>query len=262
MKILIVANWKMNPISLAEAKRNFEIIKKGLRNIKQVEAVVCAPFVFLPVLKPSNCLKLGAQDCFLGDKGPFTGEVSPKQLKKLRVEYVILGHSERRKYLAESVALVNQKIKAALETGLKVFFCVGSKTKKPGREIGLQLKEGLRGVKRSDLTKLVFVYEPVWAISTTKNKIVATSREALKGGLYMRNVLKKLFNKEAAKKARIIYGGSVDSKNIRSFIKEGKMSGGLPGAASLDPYEFIRIVKAVDDLLLSDSALDFIDKTC
>ncbi len=253
MKPLIVANWKMNPVSLVEAKRNFEIIKKGVRNIKQVEAVVCAPFVFLPVLKPSNYLKLGAQDCFLGDKGPFTGEVSPRQLKKLGVEYVILGHSERRRYLAESTELVNQKIKAALEVGLKVIFCVGSKTKKPGKEMERQLKEGLRGVKRSDLTKLVFIYEPVWAISTTKNKITATPKEALKGGLYMRNVLKKIFNKEAAKTARIIYGGSVNSKNIKSFVKEGKMAGGLPGAASLDPYEFVRIVKAV---------VDFIDKTC
>ena len=242
MKPLIVANWKMNPVSLVEAKRNFEIIKKGVRNIKDVEAVVCAPFIFLSVLKPTNYLKLGAQDCFFGDKGPFTGEVSPQQLKKLGVEYVILGHSERRRYLTESTALVNQKIKAALKVRLKVIFCVGSKAKKPGKEMERQLKEGLRGVKGSDLNKLIFVYEPVWAISTSKDKIVATSREALKGGLYMRNVLKKIFNKKAVKKIKIIYGGSVDSKNIGSFIKEGKMSGGLPGAASLNPYEFIRIV--------------------
>jgi len=242
MKIIIIANWKMNPLSLVEAKRNFEIIKKGVRDVKQAEVVVCAPFVFLPVLKPSNYLKLGAQDCFLGDKGPFTGEISPQQLKKLGVEYVILGHSERRRYLAESTALVNQKIKAALEAGLKVVFCVGSKAKKPGKEMERQLKEGLKGVKRPDLNKLVFVYEPVWAISTTKNKIIATSKEALKGGLYMRNVLKKIFDKKTAKKTKIIYGGSVNSKNIGSFIKEGKMVGGLPGAASLDPYEFAKIV--------------------
>jgi len=246
MKLIIIANWKMNPVGLAEAKRNLEIIKKRVRNIRQVEAVVCAPFVFLSALRPSNHLKLGAQDCFLGDKGPFTGEVSPQQLKKLGVEYVILGHSERRRYLAESTELVNQKIKAALEVGLKVIFCVGSQAKKPGKEMEHQLKEGLRGVKRSDLAKLVFVYEPVWAISTTKSKIVATSKEALKGGLYMRNILRKIFDKETAEKAKIIYGGSVNSKNIKSFVEEGKMAGGLPGAASLDPYEFVRIVKAVD----------------
>jgi len=246
MKSLIVANWKMNPESLVEARQNFEIIKKGIRAVKKVEAVICAPFIFLSALKPTNYLKVGAQDCFFGEKGPFTGEVSPKQLKNLGVEYVILGHSERRKYLDESTELVNQKIRAALETGLKVIFCVGSDVKKPGKEIKYQLEKGLKGIKKSDLDRLVFVYEPIWAISTSKNKVIATPQEALKGGLYMKNVLEKIFDKKTATKAKIIYGGSVDSKNIRGFIEEGKMVGGLPGAASLNSYEFIRIVKSVD----------------
>lgn len=246
MKPIIVANWKMNPVSLAEAKRNFEIIKKGVRTVKKVEAVISAPFVFLSALKPTNYLKLGAQDCFFGEKGPFTGEISPKQLKNLGVEYVILGHSERRRYLGESTELVNQKIKSALETGLKIIFCIGSEAKKPGKEMKYQLKNGLKGIKKSDLNRVVFVYEPVWAISTSKNKVIATPQEALKGGLYMRNILQKMFDKKTARRAKIIYGGSVDSKNIRGFVKEGKMAGGLPGAASLDPYEFIKIVKAVD----------------
>jgi len=246
MKSLIVANWKMNPLSSAEARRNFEIIKRGVMSVKKAEAVICAPFIFLPLLKPTNHLKLGAQDCFFGDKGPFTGEISPKQLKNLGVEYVILGHSERRRYLGESTELVNQKIKAALIAGLKVIFCVGSEARKPGKEIKYQLEGGIKGVKKSDLDKLVFVYEPIWAISTSKNKIIATPREALKGGLYMKNVLEKIFDKKTAEKAKIIYGGSVDSKNIRGFVREGKMVGGLPGAASLDPYEFVRIVKVVD----------------
>ena len=246
MKPIIVANWKMNPESLVEARQNFEIIKKGIRAVKKVEAVICAPFIFLSALKPTNYLKVGAQDCFFGEKGPFTGEVSPKQLKNLGVEYVILGHSERRKYLDESTELVNQKIRAALETGLKVIFCVGSDVKKPGKEIKYQLEKGLKGIKKSDLDRLVFVYEPIWAISTSKNKVIATPQEALKGGLYMKNVLEKIFDKKTATKAKIIYGGSVDSKNIRGFIEEGKMVGGLPGAASLNSYEFIRIVKSVD----------------
>ncbi|MDD2696829.1 MAG: triose-phosphate isomerase [Candidatus Pacebacteria bacterium] len=249
MKPLIVANWKMNPESLVEAKRNFEIIKKGVRNIKKVEPVICAPFIFLPLLKATNHLKLGAQDCFWEDKGPFTGEISPTQLKNLGVDYVILGHSERRKYLGESTELVNRKIIAALETGLKVIFCIGSETKKPDKEMKYQLKIGLRGVRKQDVAKLVFVYEPVWAISTSKNKVIATPHEALKGGLYIRNVLGEIFDKETAKKAKIIYGGSVDSRNIRGFIKDGKMAGGLPGAASLDPHEFVRIVKKVDESL-------------
>ena len=236
----------MNPESLVEARQNFEIIKKGIRAVKKVEAVICAPFIFLSALKPTNYLKVGAQDCFFGEKGPFTGEVSPRQLKNLGVEYVILGHSERRRYLDESTELVNRKIIAALEAGLKIIFCVGSETKKPGKEMRYQLKIGLKGVRKQDAAKLVFVYEPIWAISTSKNKVVATPHEALKGGLYIRDILRKIFDGKTAKKAKIIYGGSVDSKNIRGFIEEGKMAGGLPGAASLDPYEFIRIVKSVD----------------
>lgn len=242
-KPLIAANWKMNPVSLQEAKRSFEIIKKEVKNNRKTEAVVCAPFVFLSVLKPNNIIKTGAQDCFLGERGPFTGEISPKQLKELGVEYVILGHSERRKYLGESTELVNQKIIAALEAGLKVIFCVGSQTKKPNKEIEYQLKKGLKNIKEADFLKLTLVYEPIWAISTSKNKEVATPKEALQGGFYMRKVLSKIFNEKIASGARIIYGGSVDSKNIKGFLKEGEMTGGLVGAASLDPYEFVRIIK-------------------
>jgi len=252
MRYLIVANWKMNPLSLSEAKRNFKIIKKGVRSIKKVESVICTPFIFLPVLKATNFLGLGAQDCFLGENGPFTGEVSPAQLKNLGVDFVILGHSERRKYLGESTELVNQKIIAALKADLKVIFCVGSETKKPGKEIKYQLEKGLREIKKADFSKLILVYEPIWAISTTKDKVVATPKEALQGGLYMRKILKEMFDKEIALKARIIYGGSVDSKNIRGFLKEGKMMGVLVGAASLDPYEFIRIVKTVAKARLVD----------
>ena len=243
MTPIIIANWKMNPVTLVKSKRDFEIIKQGVKYVKNVKTVVCAPFVFLSNLKPGSGLALGAQDCFYNDKGPFTGEISPVQLRNLKTEYVILGHSERRKYLGESTELVNQKIIAALAADIKVIFCVGSETEKPGKEIKYQLEKGLKNIKEKDFSKLIFVYEPVWAISTTKNKIIATPAQTTKGCLYMRNILKKIFNKKTAKEARIIYGGSVDSKNIKGFLKEGKMAGGLVGAASLNPYEFIRTVK-------------------
>jgi len=243
MKFLIIANWKMNPRTLVEAKRNFKTIKRGVNGIKKVETVICAPFIFLSNLKSTRYLKLGAQDCFWGEIGAFTGEVSAKQLKSMNVEYVILGHSERRKYLGESTELVNQKIKAALMANLKVIFCVGSGTEKPGEEIKKQLKIGLKGVNAADINKIIFVYEPIWAISTTKNRIVAKPSQALKGGFYMKKILEGLFDRKTAQAAKIIYGGSVDSKNVKGFLKEGKMDGGLPGAASLSPNEFIKIVK-------------------
>lgn len=243
MKPLIVANWKMNPTSLAEAKRNFEIIKQGVKSVRNVEAVVCAPFVFLSALIPDKNLKLGAQDCFWEEKGAYTGEISPSQLLDLGCQYVILGHSERRRYLKEETELVNQKIKATLKAGLKVIFCVGSETKKPGKEMKHQLKKGLAGLDKSIFSKLILMYEPVWAISTTKNKVIATPKEARQGGGYMRKVLAGLFGRETARAAKIIYGGSVDSKNILGFLEEGEMAGGVVGAASLDPQEFVRTVK-------------------
>lgn len=244
MKPLIVANWKMNPATLQEARQNFELIKEGGEKINNVESVICAPFIFLPVMKPGKNVKIGAQDCFWEEKGAYTGEISPKQLVDVGCEYVILGHSERRKYLGEQTTAVNQKIKAALTAGLKVIFCVGSETKIPGEEIKHQLEKGLADLDKSVFDKLFLVYEPVWAISTTKNKVVATPEEARQGGIYMKNVLAELFDGKTAEVAKIIYGGSVNSGNIRGFLKESKMNGGLVGAASLNPKEFIDIVKA------------------
>ncbi len=243
MKPLIVANWKMNPTTLKEARRNFDLIKKGIKGLRGVESVICAPFVFLSDLKPDKNLKLGAQDCFWAEKGAFTGEISPLMLKNLGVEYVILGHSERRKYLGEKTEAVNKKIKAALEAGLKVIFCVGSETKIPGKEMKYQLEKGLVGLDTSIFSKLILMYEPVWAISTTKNKIIAIPQEALRGAQYMRKIIEQLFDKKTSQAARIVYGGSVDSTNIKGFLTQGKMAGGLVGAASLKPKEFIDIVK-------------------
>jgi len=247
MKPLIVANWKCNPTTLKEAKILFNSVGKGIRNIKKVEVVICPPFVYIPnILHTKYHIHVGAQDCSWAKIGAYTGEVSPLMLKNMRAEYVILGHSERRRYLKEQTELVNQKIKAAIIAGLKVIFCVGSETKKPGKEMKHQLEKGLAGLDRSIFSKLILMYEPVWAISTTKNKVTATPEEALRGSFYMRKVLEGLFGKEIAKRARIIYGGSVDSKNVTGFLKEGGMVGTLVGAASLRPGEFIKIVKKVD----------------
>lgn len=243
MKPLIVANWKMNPATLAEAKRNFESIKEAAEKIDDVETVICAPVIFLSALKPGKNVKTGAQNCFWEERGAFTGEISPKQILDSGCEYVILGHSERRRYFDEQTAMVNKKIKAALMAGLKVIFCVGSEMKKPGVEMKNQLERGLQGVEKADFSRLVIVYEPVWAISTTKRKITARPRQAAAGALYIRKILGKLFDKESAKKAKIIYGGSINSENIKDFLKKGGMAGGLVGAASLDPREFIRLVK-------------------
>jgi len=246
-KGLIIANWKMNPATLAKAKQLFNSVTKGIKNIKNVEIVICPPFTFLSNIQhlKSN-IQLGAQDCFWEERGAFTGEVSPKMLKDLGVEYVIVGHSERRKYRNETNEMVNKKLKAALSVGLKPILCVGSKKRreKDNKEMKIQLEKALAGIKKSDFKNIIITYEPIWAISTTKGSVVATPENAKKEKIFLRRNLTKLFGKTIAQKVKIIYGGSVDSTNIEGFIEEAQMGGVLIGAASLKPKEFIKAVKA------------------
>ncbi len=248
MKPLIVANWKCNPITLKEAKKLFNLVKKGVKNFKNAEVVICPPFLYISNLKSQNSnIKIGAQNCFWEQKGAFTGEVSPKMLKNLGCQYVIVGHSERRRNLNETDEMVNRKLKAALKENLRPILCVGNKNRKREKEfkgIRIQMEKALSGIKKSDLKNLIITYEPVWAISTTKGREIATPIEAKEGAIFIRKILAKLFDKNFAQKIRIIYGGSVDSGNIRGFIKEAKMDGALVGAASLKPKEFVRTVKA------------------
>jgi len=248
MKPLIVGNWKCNPSTLAEAEWLFKEIKNGIKNIKKAEVVVCPPFPFISNLKSKiSNLKLGAQDCFWEEGGAFTGEVSPKMLKDLGVKYVILGHSERRKYQNETDEMINKKLKATLEFGFFPILCVGDKnreSKKDIKEISLQLETALRGLERSDLSRLAIVYEPIWAISTTRGGVAAAIDDVKEAVFYTKNVLVKLFGKDITKKIRIIYGGSVNSKNAIGYIKEANFDGLLVGGASLDTKEFVKIIKA------------------
>ena len=255
MKPLIVANWKCNPPTLKEAKLLFERVEKGLKDIKDVEVVICPPFVYLPTLYVHHQvmniklnIKLGAQDCFWEQKGAFTGEVSPTMLKDLGCEYVIIGHSERRKYLNETDGMVNKKLKAALLVGLKPILCVGSKKRgeKGNKEMKVQLERALAGIKKSELKNIIITYEPIWAISTTKGSIVATPENTKEGKIFLRRNLTKLFGKTIAQKVKIIYGGSVDSTNIEDFIKVAQMDGVLIGAASLRFDDFMAAVKTID----------------
>jgi len=250
MKPLIVANWKMNPQALKGAKLLLNSIEKETRKVTNVEIVVCPPFIYLSNFfygRGKTMIKLGAQDCFWEQGGAFTGEISAKMLKDLGCKYVIVGHSERRRYLKETDEMVNRKLKAALKENLRPILCVGNKNRKREKEfkgIRIQMEKALSGIKKSDLKNLIITYEPVWAISTTKGREIATPIEAKEGAIFIRKILAKLFDKNFAQKIRIIYGGSVDSGNIRGFIKEAKMGGVLVGAASLKPKEFVRTVKA------------------
>ena len=255
MKKLIVANWKMNPESLqAAAALVAKYGRLSSSKFRNVELVIAPPFPFL--IPAASALpkgvKLGAQDAFWAESGPYTGEVSWRQLKNLKVDYVIIGHSERRTNLGETDEMVNKKVRAVLDGGLSAVLCVGER-ERTGADIppiiGDQIKAALGGVKKQFLKRLIVVYEPVWAISTMSgNRGPDTPDGAFRARLYIEKIIAGLYSRQAANSVRIIYGGSVRAENIRAFLEEGRMDGALVGAASLDPKEFGAIIAAAAHL--------------
>jgi len=232
MKPLILANWKCNPKTLKETEKLFKDILKGIKNIEKAEIVICAPFVWLPILKG---IKLGAQNCHWEESGPYTGEVSALMLKDLKVEYVIIGHSERRNYFHETDEIINRKLKAVLNAGLAPVLCIGEKKGENAQEIVLnQLIQDLQGISEKDQGKIIIAYEPVWAISTSGGEICSADYAKK-----MLEFIKQRFN------GKIIYGGSVDSKIINNYLKIG-YEGALVGGASLKADEFINTVRVVE----------------
>ncbi len=248
MKNLIAANWKMNPQSQKEAKKLFDGIKKKAK-AKNVEVVVCPPFAWLAVVsqkRNGGGLMLGAQNIYFEEKGAFTGEVSAAMLKDLKIGYVILGHSERRKYFAETNEQINKKIKKALSFKIKPIFCIGETKEekdqnKKSEVLEAQLTEGLKGVTKDEMKSVAVAYEPVWAIGTGNNCSV---EETMGTVLFIRKILTKLYNREVADNTKILYGGSVKSDNSSAYIKEAGANGLLVGGASLNAEEFAKIVKS------------------
>ena len=235
MKPIIVANWKCNPTTQQEAKRLFNLVKKGVKDVKNIEVVICSPFVYLSVLKAN-----GAQDCFWEEKGAFTGEISPLMLKDLGCQYVIIGHSERRKYQQEKDSMIYKKIEAALRRGLKPILCIDkvSQIREHQRSVKMnevhRLKKGIKGIIKKDFKKIILAYEPLFAIGTGKPCSIDKAKK-------MRIAIKKKLNKNIL----ILYGGSINSQNARDYVKKAGFQGLLVGGASLNAQEFIKIVKNV-----------------
>lgn len=249
MRPLIVANWKMNPQTLAEAKQLFDSVLLGVKNISKAEVVICPPFTDLTVGR-LTALKLGGQNCFWEKEGAYTGEVSPVMLKDLGCQYVIIGHSERRRYFKETDEIVNKKLKAALDTKLTPILCIGeTEEEREEGEVQEVLKKqigfDLKGVSSSKLqaSGLCIAYEPIWAIGTGNP---CDTEEAQKMGLLIRKIISGLYSRAISKNLRILYGGSVNSKNAAGYIKEAGFQGLLVGGASLKAREFIEIIKRVN----------------
>ena len=240
---LIAGNWKMNN-DVEESIKLVQALNSSVLN-KNVDVLVCPPFTSLyPVIHElkNSSIKAGAQNMHFEESGAFTGEVSPKILKNLGVEYVIIGHSERRQHFGETDQFINKKVKAALKYGLKPILCVGEslEQREAGREketVRRQLIKDLDGIREGE--KIVVAYEPIWAIGTGKT---ATSTQANEMSSFIREVLADIFSKDAADNIIIQYGGSVKASNAKEIMEQSDIDGALVGGASLKADEFIKII--------------------
>ena len=254
-KPIIAANWKMN-LNAGEAQSYFEtlLMEAGDEHHTDVEVVVCPPFTALPkaseTLGDNLVIKLGAQNMSAHKSGAYTGEISAAMLRELFVRYVILGHSERRQWFGETDAMINEKLRAAYESTLKPIFCVGETLAE--RDAGQietvlsrQLREGLRGFEAKEISDTVVAYEPVWAIGTGR---VATPAQAQEAHAFIRRELAAIAGGTVAERVRIQYGGSVKAANAATLLAQPDIDGALVGGASLDPREFVEIIKAARTL--------------
>ena len=242
---VIAGNWKMNMLP-NEAIKFIEEFAPLVKDTK-AEVILCVPYVdlFYALLNAQETnIKIGAQNMHFEESGAYTGEISGKMLKSIGVEYVIIGHSERRQYFAETDETVNKKLKAAFEYGLKPIVCVGENLEQ--REKGLaeeiitkQTELALDGLSKGQVKNTIIAYEPIWAIGTGKT---ATSEDANNSVKAIREKIAKLYGKEVAEEVIIQYGGSVKSSNAAELFSTSDIDGGLVGGASLKPEEFAKIV--------------------
>ncbi|MEK7639253.1 MAG: triose-phosphate isomerase [Patescibacteria group bacterium] len=248
---LIVANWKMNPSTQEDALALAVAVAKKQKQQKNAKVVLAVPFPYLTEIAKKitrSTVRLAAQNLSTEPLGAFTGEVSAAQLRNLGVEYVIIGHSERRA-MGETNEQVQKKILMALKHSLTPIVCIGEKTRdEHGAFFGVvetQLRSIAGVLKAADIKKVVIAYEPIWALSTTKNGHVATPDDAKEMQLFIESVLTKLYDRKTARTVRVMYGGSVNATNVTGFHHEGGMAGFLVGGASLKAEEFNKIISLV-----------------
>ena len=243
---IIAGNWKMNKTP-SEGVNLVNELKPLVKDV-EAEVVVCPTFVCLPAVVEAahgTNIKVGAQNIHWADNGAFTGEISGEMLKEVGVEYVIIGHSERRRYFAETDATINSRLKAALKYGLKPIVCVGELLIERENELTnsvlkRQTTLALKDISREDMLNIVIAYEPVWAIGTGRTASVEDANDACK---FIRSVIASLYDEEIAQNVRIQYGGSVKPSNANELFNTSDIDGGLIGGASLTASDFVGIVK-------------------
>ena len=250
-KKIVIANWKMNPATLKEAEK---LVKGFLASFsaKKIQVIICPPFVYLEKLKNIfRKISWGVQNVSCEESGAYTGEISAEMLYNLGTKYVLVGHSERRG-MGETNEDVNKKIKACLALGLIPILCVGENERDENHAylnfVKNQVLECLAGVNKNLFPKIILAYEPIWSISTTINHQDATPADSLEMTIFIRKILSDLSSPKIAGEIKIIYGGSVQEKNVGDFLKNGGVDGVLVGKASLDVKKFTEIVNIAENL--------------
>ncbi|YCA43415.1 triose-phosphate isomerase [Bacillus sp. JZ8] len=247
-KPIIAGNWKMNK-TLSEAVSFVEEVKNSVPTASEVDAVVCSPALFLDKLVEATKgtdLKVGAQNMHFEENGAYTGEVSPVALADLGVDYVILGHSERREMFAETDETVNKKTLAAFKHNLTPIVCCGEtleerESDKTKEVVETQVKAALKGLSEEQAKQVVIAYEPIWAIGTGKS---STAEDANEVCAAIRKVVENVFSTDVAEAVRIQYGGSVKPANIKEYMAQSDIDGALVGGASLEAQSFLQLVEA------------------
>ncbi|MFA7319192.1 MAG: triose-phosphate isomerase [Parcubacteria group bacterium] len=252
MEKLVVGNMKMNILSPLEREQYFNSFKKELAGKKMTRAgiILCPPVVHLEAFKKlkNKKVSLGVQNIFWERNGSYTGEISPDMAKNFGADWVILGHSERRRYFGENDEEIGLKIMAALKIGIRPILCVGENDKR-GNSVAVimgQLKNCLKEVGAARIENVVICYEPVWAISANKPDHLPTTDEVMGARILIKKFLVQKYGAKLADKVKIIYGGSVDSKNVKSICVDSGMDGALVGRESLAPYEFMKIAEIIN----------------
>jgi len=251
-RIFVAGNWKMN-LTIAEAKALVSEMLPELEQIENVDKAVCPSYLAIPAvaeLCKGTSLKVGAQNVYWEESGAYTAEVSPEMVAEI-CDYVIVGHSERRKYFGETDETVNKRLKAALEAGLKVIVCVGetleeNESGQTEAVVTRQIEHGLADITTARAAEITIAYEPVWAIGTGRAATPEDANNVHKN--VIRPLLKKQFGEDRAEAMRIQYGGSIKPSNAAELFSMSDIDGGLVGGASLKAHSFWAIVKAAAEI--------------
>jgi len=261
--LLIVANWKMNPLTLKEAERIIRGFHQGIKGMKKtdfqqkVQLVICPPTIYLGLLPKDKLWEWGGQNTHWQMRGAYTGEVATRMIEDSGCKYVIIGHSERRKYFGETDETVNLKLRSVVKNSLKPIVCVGETKEERDknqttRVIRKQLEIIFQNVSILALPRITVAYEPVWAISSMQEGVilhrtvqgVADDPNDIMGIIILiRKVLSEMYRSDVVEKVRIIYGGSVTPNNIGSFLEVDIIEGFLVGGASINTFEFLPMLK-------------------